>query len=193
MSSIFKELENLESEEAKSIKLDYRELVAAIASGTEVDPQQAKQIIDRAGKTSDELHEDVKRMEHRNNLRITMKKEPELIHNMAKAQKARKKADEEFQAHREAYEDKVWPIDNEIENCNQGLRDASEAKRALLLDCSAELRKQYRNLTGEHEAAFRLIKRARQAGKIEEVKRLEYAAIEIESKLKDLEKQMLED
>ncbi len=190
---IFAELRTMETEEALSTKREYRELVESIAKGDDPNLEKAKEVLGRAGKTSDDLREDVKRMEHRNNLRVAWRKSDEFNLRLTKAQKAQRKADEELAAHQEAYDEKVWPIQGEIQICSQGLHEAENAKRELLLECSSELRDQHRKLSDERDAANTLIKEAHRKGRTEEATKFKYAMLEIESKIEELERKMLED
>ena len=141
----------LQQKKVQTTIAGYRELVAGIATGEEPDHAEVERLLASTGKSIDDLRRDVKRFQHRMELKALVASLPELDREFADLQKRIASADRELEvAERKREEAVIGPLYVRLEEIKQARSDASRAKQELFHTCEdSELKRQLDHANAE--------------------------------------------
>jgi hypothetical protein len=151
VSTFFEKLLGQQRQKTQVNLAGYGELVAGIATGEEPDHAEVERLLATTGKSLDDLRRDVKRFQHRMELKALVASLPELDREFADLQKRIASADRELEvAERKREEAVIGPLYVRLEEIKQARSDASRAKQELFHTCEdSELKRQLDHANAE--------------------------------------------
>jgi len=140
----------LQQQKVQGTVASYRELVAGIATGEEPNPAEVERLLASAGKSVDDLRNDVERYQHRMALKAMVNSLPKLEAERREIDSQIAAADRVPEVAERQHNDTTAPLYASRRELDLAIADASRASAVLMQTCDdADLRREMDELNAE--------------------------------------------
>lgn len=143
IASFFEKMVGMQRQRAEQKLGRYRELVAAIASGSEPSPTEIEQLLTETQKSVDDLRRDVEKLQHRSKLKASVASIPEYEAERRAIEDQIAAADKKLAEAESHHDETVRPLHLRRREIDQSISDGEAARRELVASCDdADLRRE---------------------------------------------------
>ncbi|HAN97030.1 MAG TPA: hypothetical protein DCQ98_06160 [Planctomycetaceae bacterium] len=144
----------MQRQRAEQKRGHYRELVAAIASGSEPSPTEIEQLLTETQKSVDDLRRDVEKQQHRAKLKASVASIPGFEAERAAIDAQIAAADKKLAESESQHEETVHPLHLRRREVDQAISDGEAARRELVSSCEdADLRRELEDINQQLQRA----------------------------------------
>jgi len=143
IASFFEKMVGMQRQRAEQKLGRYRELVAAIASGSEPSPTEIEQLLNETQKSVDDLRRDVEKLQHRSRLKASVASIPGFEAERRAIDDQIAAADRKLAEAESLHEETIHPLHLRRREIDQAISDGEAARRELVSSCDdADLRRE---------------------------------------------------
>jgi len=148
--SFFEKFLGLQQQRAESAVASYRELVSGIAAGEEPNPAEVERLLAEAGKSLDELRQDVEHYQRRMALRAAVAAMPKLEDQRRTLDEQIAAADRILEDAEKQHDETTRPLYSARREVDKAISDGSTALGQLVYSCQdADLRRELEECEAE--------------------------------------------
>lgn len=150
VASFFEKIVGLQQQKAQATATGYRGLVASIATGKEPAPEEVERVLASAGKSVDDLRQDVDRQQTRLALKALVNSPPKFEAERRELDSRMADADRELAAAEQRHEEITAPLYATRRELDLAIADAERASTTLVQSCEdADLLQEMNELNAE--------------------------------------------
>jgi hypothetical protein len=135
VATFFEKIMGLQEQRARTTIASYRELVAGVAKGVEPEPAEVERLLTDAGKSLDDLRQDVQRYEHRFALKAMVNSIPKWETERQEIDERIAAADRTLEAAEKQHEEVTAPLYASRRELNEAINNATRASNELVQTC----------------------------------------------------------
>ena len=135
VSSFFDKITGLQRKRERQQVDQYSDVVAAVAVGTEPEPEEVDRILARANKSVDDLKADVQRYRNRMAMRALAEALPRYQQERDEIKRKLDQLDRDFEEAERLYEEQRFPLESQLGEANEAIRTATNAREELVTTC----------------------------------------------------------
>lgn len=133
--SFFEKISGLQRKREQRQDQQYSDVVRSLVMGKEPDPEEVDRILSEAGIMVAELQEDVEKGRERMVMHTLANSLPGFQANRDEIAKQIKAIDTEFAKAEKAHNDARLPLENQLRECDDAIRQATRAREDLVVTC----------------------------------------------------------
>lgn len=150
LSTLLEKIAGKQHERRRQRMAGYRDFVAGVATGDEPDADDVERTLAAAGKTLDDLRQDVERYQHRLALKAMVASMPKLEAEQQELRRQVAKADDALADAEQRHNEVTAPLYAQLDQLKAALSDAEAGKRELYHTCDdPDLRQELDALNAE--------------------------------------------